>query len=145
MGNPKSKPKKDAEVAPKVRIDSPMIVNTSTGFHLLEFHGPTVLNIVILGSCACLTAAGVVFLYHHISKKCRRKEARLMESARIDPEIGMVPPSHRIQMSQPWNQGGPHPGTAYHAGGTTPHDVLPYILAMARCHEEQEFQRGRQG
>ena len=65
-----------------------------------------------------------------------------MESARADPEIGMVPPSHRIQMSPPWNPGGPHPGTAYHAGGTTPHDALPYILAMARRHEEQEFQRG---
>ena len=85
MGNPKSKPKKDAEVAPKVRIDSPTTINTSTGFHLLEFHGPTVSNIVILGSCACLTAAGVVFLYRHISKKRRRKEARLMESARGDP------------------------------------------------------------
>ena len=41
MGNPKSKPKREAEVAPKVRIDSPTTVNTSTGFHLLEFHGPT--------------------------------------------------------------------------------------------------------
>ena len=107
-------------VAPKVRIDSPTTVNTSTGFHLLEFHGPTVSNIVILGSCACLTAAGVVFLYRHLSKKRRRKEARLMESARADPEIGMVPPSHRIQMSPPWNMGGPRPGIAYHAGGDNP-------------------------
>ena len=65
-----------------------------------------------------------------------------MESAGVDPEIGMVPPSHRIQMSPPCSQGGPRPGTAYHAGGTTPHDELPYILAMARRHEEQEFQRG---
>ena len=48
-------------------------------------------NIVILGSCACLTAAGVVFLYRHLSKKRRRKEARLMESARTDQEIGLVP------------------------------------------------------
>ena len=85
MGNPKSKPKKDAEVAPKVRIHWPTTINTSTGLHLLEFHGPTVSNIVILGSCECLTAAGVVFLYRHISKKRRRKEARLMESARGDP------------------------------------------------------------
>ena len=49
------KPKREAEVAPKVRIDSPTTVNTSTGFHLLEFHGPMVSNIVILGSLACLT------------------------------------------------------------------------------------------
>ena len=41
-------------MAPKVRIDSPMTIHTSTGFHLLEFHGPTVSNIIILGSCACL-------------------------------------------------------------------------------------------
>ena len=27
-------------------------------------------------------------------------------------------------------------------GGPPPHDTLPYILAMARRHEEQEFQRG---
>ena len=84
MGHPKSKPKKEAEVAPKVRINSPTTINTSTGFHLLEFHGPTVSNIVILRSCACPTAAGVIFLYRHISKKRRRKEARPMESARTD-------------------------------------------------------------
>ena len=84
----------------------------------------------------------MVFLYCHISKKRRRKEAKLLESARADPEIGMVPPSHRIQMGPTWNPGGPHPGTAYHAGGPTPHNALPYILAMARRHEEQEFQRG---
>ena len=125
-----------------MRINSPTTVNTSTGFNLLEFHGPTVSNIVILGSCACLTAVGVVFLYRHISKKRQRREAKLLESARADPEIGMVPPSHRIQMSLPWSPGGPRPGTAYHAGGPTPHDALPYILAMARRHEEQEFQRG---
>ena len=71
MGNPKSKPKKEAEVAPKVNIDSSTTINTSSGFYLLEFHGPTVSNIVILGSCACLTVAGVVFLYRHLSKKRR--------------------------------------------------------------------------
>ena len=95
-------------MAPKVRIDSPTTVNTSTGFHLLEFHGLTVSNIVILGSCACLTAVGVVFLYSHISKKRQRKEAKLLESTRADPEIGMLQASHRIQMSPPWSQGGPH-------------------------------------
>ena len=99
-------------------------------------------NIVMLGSCACLMALGVVFLYRHVSKKQRRKEARLLESGRADPEAGLAPPQHRTQMSPAWSQGGPHPGTAYHAGGPTPHDALPYILAMARRHEEQEFQRG---
>ena len=64
---------------------------------------------------------GVVFLYRHISNKRRRKEAKLLESARADPEIGTLP---------------------HHTGGSTPHDALPYILAMARRHEEQEFQRG---
>ena len=69
MGNPKSKPKREAEVAPKVKINSPTLIETSTGFHLLEFHGPTVSNIVILGAFVCFTALGVVFLYRHLSKK----------------------------------------------------------------------------
>ena len=125
MGNPKSKPKKEAEVAPKVNINSPTTINTSSGFHLLEFHGPTVSNIVILGSCACLMAAGVVFLYRHMSKKRRRKNARLMETARTDPELGMLPPTHRIQMNSngnrvvhglelPTTPGGQPPMTRYH-------------------------------
>ena len=108
----KSKMKNEGEVAPKVNFNSPTTINTSSGFHLLEFHGPTVSNIVILGSCACLTAVGVVFLYRHISKKRRRKEARLVESARTEPELGMLSPSHRIQMNPQWIQGGPRPGTA---------------------------------
>ena len=145
MGNPKSKPKREEEVAPKVKINSPTSIETSTGFHLLEFHGPTVSNIVILGAFACFTALGVVFLYCHLSKKRWRKEARLLQAGRADREAGMAgmaPPPHRQLMSPPWSPGGPHPGTAYPAGGPSPHDALPYILAMARRHEEQEFQRG---
>ena len=65
-----------------------------------------------------------------------------METARTDPELGMLSPSHRIQMNPQWNQGGPRPRTAYHAGGSTAHDALPFILAMVRRHEEQEIQRG---
>ena len=64
--------KKEGEVAPKLNIDSPTTIHTSFGFYPLEFHGPTVSNIVILGFCACLTAVGVVFLYRHLSKKRRR-------------------------------------------------------------------------
>ena len=120
MGHPKSKMKKETKVAPKVNIDSPTTINTSSGFHLLEFHGPRVSNIVILRSCACLTAVGVVFLYRHVSKKRQIKEARLMETARTDPELGMLPPTHRIQMNPQWSQGCPRPGTAYHAGGSPP-------------------------
>ena len=71
-------------MAPKVKINSPTTVETSTGFHLLEFHGPTVSNIVILGAFACLTALGVVFLYCHLIKKRRRKEARLLEAGRAE-------------------------------------------------------------
>ena len=141
MGNPKSKPKREAEVAPKVKINSPTSIETSTGFHLLEFHGPMVSNIVILGAFACFTALGVIFLYRHLSKKRRRKEARLLQAGRVDLETGTVgtAPVHHPMVNSPWNQAGPHPGAAYH------HDALPFILAMARRHEEQEFQRGHQG
>ena len=142
MGPRKSKMKKEGKVAPKVNIDSLTMINTSSGFHLIEFHSPTVSNIVILGSCACLMAAGVVFLYSHLSKKQRRKEARLVAMARTDPELGLVPQGHRIMANPPWSPGGPWLGTAYHAGESTANDALPYILAMARCHEEQEFQQG---
>ena len=144
MGKPNQKPKREAEVDPKVRINSPTNTETSTGFHLLEFHGPTVSNIVVLGVFACVTALGVVFLYRHVSKKRRRKEARLLQAGRADPEAGMPspPPYSYPGVSPTWNPGGPRPGTAYHAGGQSPHDALPYILAMARRHEEQEFQRG---
>ena len=98
--------KKKGEVAPKVNMDSPTINNTSSGFHLLEFH---VSNIVVLGSCACQTAAGVVFLYRHISKKRRGNETRLLEAARVEPELGMIPQSHRINMNPTWSPGGPRP------------------------------------
>ena len=130
-------------MAPKVRIDSPTTVNTSTGFHLLEFHGPTVSNIVILGAFACFTALGVVFLYRHLSKKRRRKEARLLQAGRVDLESGTIgtAPAHQPMMTSPWSTAGPHPGAAYHVGANN-HDMLPFILAMARRHEEQEFQRG---
>ena len=142
MASPESKPKREAEVAPKVRIDSPTSIETSTGFHLLEFHGPTVSNIVILGAFACFTALGVVFLYRHLSKKRRRKEARLLQAGRVDLETGTVgtAPVHHPMMSSQWSQAGPHPGTAYHVGAPNHHDALPFILAMARRHEEQEFQ-----
>ena len=85
MGKPNVKPKREAEVAPKGKINSPTLIETSTGFHLLEFHGPTVSNIVILGAFACFTALGVVFLYRHLSKKRRRKEARLLQEAALRP------------------------------------------------------------
>ena len=93
------KPKREAEVAPKVKINSPTSIETSTGFNLLKFHGPTVSNIVILGAFACLTALGVVFLYRHLSKKRRRKEARLLEARGVDPETGMFPPQQRPLMN----------------------------------------------
>ena len=125
MGKPLVKPKREAEVAPKVKINSPTTVETSTGFHLLEFHGPTVSNIIILGAFACFTALGVVFLYRHLSKKRRRKEARLLESGKVDPETGL--PHQRTPMNPTWSPGGPHPGTAYHGGGSSPHDALPYL------------------
>ena len=57
-----------------------------------------------------------------------------METARTNPELGMLPPTHCIQMNPQWSQGGPRPGTAYHVGGSTAHDALPFILAMARWH-----------
>ena len=56
---------------PKINLDSPTTINTSSGFHLLEFHGPTISNIVVLGSCVCLTAVGVVILYQHLLSKRR--------------------------------------------------------------------------
>ena len=99
-------------------------------------------NIMVLGSCACLMAVRAVFLYRHISKQRRQKEARLVESAGTETELGMLSPSHRITMNPQWSQGGPRPGIAYHTGGNTDHNALPFILAMARRHKEQEFQRG---
>ena len=143
MGNPKSKPKREAEVAPKVKINSPTSIETSTSFHLLEFHGPTVSNIVILGAFACFTALGVLFVYRHLSKKRRRKEARLLQSGRADPETGAAGttgPHHHPMMNSPWSPAGPHPGAAHSVGAN--HEMLPFILAMARRHEKQEFQRG---
>ena len=139
MGSSESKPKRAAEIAPKVRVNSPTSIETSTGFHLLEFHGPTVSNIVILGAFACFTALGVVFLYRHLSKKRRRKEARLLQAGRVDLESGTV--GTAPVMNSPWSLAGPHPGAGYRIGATN-HDMLPFILAMARRHEEQEFQRG---
>ena len=64
-------------------------------------------------------------------------------SARRDAgrKQGYYRPVHHWMMNSPWSPAGPHPGAAYRVGATN-HDVLPFILAMARRHEEQEFQRG---
>ena len=48
---------------------------------------------------------GVVFLYRHLSKKRRRKEARLLQAGRVDLETGTVGTAtvqHRQTMSPRW-------------------------------------------
>ena len=68
-----------------------------------------------------------------------------MKTAITDTEMGLAPQSYHIMMNPPCSPGGPRPGAAYHAGENTAPDALPYILAMARRHEEQEFQQRAAG
>ena len=127
--------KKEGEVAPNVNIDSPTSINTSSGLipplRVSRADGFQHRHTRIL--CLSDGSGSSVPLPTHeqeTSKKGGKAHGNGKNQARA------------IQMNPQWNQGGPRPGTAYHAGGSTAHNALPFILAMSRQHGEQEFQRG---
>ena len=120
-----------AAAKPKVNIDSPTTIQSSSGFHLLELHGPTI-SAMFLWVAALLSMASLVLaIYRAISKRRRRKEARIEEEARKDNTMFRSPPLQTAPYR--WSPAGP---TAQD------HHVLPILLSMARKIEEGEFRRG---
>ena len=129
MGAKPSVPVAAAE--PKVNIDSPTTIQSSSGFHLLELHGPTISAMFLWVAALLSTASLVLFIYRAISKRRRRKEARIEEEARKDNITFRSPPTQTAPYR--WSPAGP---TAQD------HHVLPILLSMARKIEEGEFRRG---
>ena len=83
-----------AAAKPQVRIDSPMSIVSSSGFHLLGLHGPTISAVLLMGFYALKAASLATFLYRMVSKRQRRKEARINEEARKDEQNTMLPLRH---------------------------------------------------
>ena len=123
-----------AAAEPKVRIDtSPTSIVSSSGFHLLELHGPTISAVFLMGLATMSTASLALFIYRMVSKRRRRKEARIDEEARKDTQSTMLPLRHPRSAPYQWSPAGPT---------TQEHQHLPILLAMARKIEEDEFRRG---
>ena len=129
MGAAPSTPVAAAE--PKVNIDSPTTIQSSSGFHLLELHGPTISAMFLWVAALLSTASLVLAIYRAISKWRRRKEARIEEEARKGNTTFRSPPLQTAPYR--WSPAGP---TAQE------HHALPILLAMARRIEEGEFRRG---
>ena len=115
----------------RVNIDSPTTIQSSSGFHLLELHGPTISAMFLWVAALLSTASLVLAIYRAISKRRRRKEARIGEEARKDGIMFRSPPQQTAPYR--WSPAGP---TAQD------HHVLPILLSMVRKIEEGEFRRG---
>ena len=113
---------------PKVRIDSPTTMESSSGFHLLELHGPTISAMFLMGLATLSTASLALFIHRAGSKRRRRKEARIDAEARKDSTMFQSQATKTTPYR--WSPAGP---TAQE------HQVLPILLAMARRIEEGEF------
>ena len=125
MGQTSSTPAVAEE--PKVRIDSPTTIESSSGFHLLELHGQTISAMFLMGLATLSTASLALFIYWAVSKRRRRKEARIDEEARKESHNFILQSRHPKSTPYRWSPDGP---TAQE------HQALPILLAMARKIEE---------
>ena len=73
MGQKPSVPTAAAE--PRVRIDSPTSIVSSSGFHLLELQGPAISAVLLMGFSALTAASIATFPYRMVRKRRTRKEA----------------------------------------------------------------------
>ena len=67
MGQKRTVPAVAAE--PKVRIDSPTTIESSSEFHLLELHGPTISAMFLMGLATLSTASLALFIYRVVTKR----------------------------------------------------------------------------
>ena len=129
MGATSSTPAVAAE--PKVRIDSPTTIESSSGFHLLELHGPTISALFLYLLATLSTASLALCIYRGITKRQKQKEAKIEEEARKE----------HITFPSPLQKTVPYRWSP--AGQTVQeHHALPLLMAMARRLEEGEFRHG---
>ena len=118
-------------VEPKVRINSPTTIESSSEFHLLELHGPTISAMFLMGLATLSMASLALFIYRAVTKRRKRKEARIDEEARKESIMFRSPPPQATPYR--WSPAGP---TAQD------NQALPILLATARKIEEGEFRHG---
>ena len=118
---------------PKVRIDSPTTMESISGFHQLELNSPTISAMFLMGLATLSTALLVLFIYRAVSKRRKRKEARIDEEARKESQNIMLQSRQPRTTPYRWSPAAP---TAQE------HQALPILLAMARKIEEGEFRHG---
>ena len=129
MGATSSVP--EVAATPKVRIDSPTSIQSSSGFHLLELHGPTASTLFLCLVTTMITVCLALCVRQAFSKRQKAKRASIEEEARREHITFPSPMTKTLPYR--WNPGGP-----------TTQDLraLPLLMAMARRLEEGEFQHG---
>ena len=129
MGASSSVP--EVAATPKVRIDSPTTIQSSSGFHLLELHGPTASTLFLCLVSMMLAVCLALCVYRAFAKRQKVKRAKIEEEARREHITFPSPLTKTLPYR--WNRAGP---TAQE------HQALPLLMAIARRLEEGEFQRG---
>ena len=129
MGATSSVPAVAAE--PKVRIDSPTTIESSSGFHMLELHGPTASTLFLCLVTTMITVCMALCVYRAFEKRQKIKRAKIEDEARKENITFPSPLTKTIPYR--WNPAGPT---------VQEHHALPLLMAMARRLEEGEFHRG---
>ena len=152
MGGNKSKPKPPpvVEASPKVAVDSPSTINTSTGFHILELHGPTANTMLTLGVLLLLLAIIMWRTGAWRKMKAKKKRERISRGAIEEMELEMgLPPDRPRQWTRPVGRARlpmlQKGSQQCHSLPQEPSEavkmVLPIISALARQTEEEDALR----
>ena len=143
MGGKQSKPPPPPAVEHKIKMESPTTINRSSGFHIIELHGPTAGTLVVL---VCLLLALAIIMWRTGGWKrlqLKEKRERIARGAVEEMEAQQQQPQRAaVQWSRPRRQR-PAP-----AGPVDPSPelvclVLPIMSALAaRNREEEALRRG---
>ena len=157
MGGRKSKhqPPPVVEASPKVAVDSPTTVNKSSGFHILEIHGPTANTLVVMGLLLVLLAFIMWRTGAWRKMQAKKKREKISQGAVEEMEMEMGLPGRQ----RPWRQmGAGHtiryssppsktsfPSNSNQEPAEAVRMVLPILSALARKTEEEDALRRGSG
>ena len=143
MGGKPSKPPTPPAVEQKIKMESPTTINRSSGFHIIELHGPTAGTLVVL---ACLLIALAIIMWRTGGWKrlqSKDKRERIARGAIEEMEAQQTRPQRAaVQWSRARSQ------RQMQAGPVDPSPelvrlVLPIMSALAaRSREEEALRRG---
>ena len=143
MGGKQSKPPPPPAVEHKIKMESPTTINRSSGFHIIELHGPTAGTLVVL---VCLLLALAIIMWRTGGWKrlqSKEKRERIARGAVEEMEAQHQPPQRAaVQWSRPRSQR-PPPAGPVDPSPELVRLVLPIMSALAaRSREEEALRRG---